>query len=363
MIVKNAPNRLSWRRRIVSIHRWLGVAAALFWLVQAATGIAIMFHWEMQDASVAGAHRATDLAAIERRIDTLAPPGSSAKLGSLWTTAGSPDRYEIFFADADSVSRSVRIAGDGTVLQEKGPEEGSLLGTLVDIHHNLAAGKTGDWIVAVSGLLLISNLLFGLIVALPRGVRWRAALKPVSKGPAAARLYSWHRAVGLWAILPALVMVTAGTLLKFEDGFGALIGAEPVALPANPPAEGRQVGFSIAAQAALGAIPGSTLTAVSWPGEGDATYRVRVLAPGEIRRAYGASVVLVDANNGQVRGTFPIAEAQGARAFMSALFPVHTGELGGLVGRLLAIAIGVWLATMVVVGVLLWLRRRPSRRA
>lgn len=363
MTVRKAPSRPSpWRLRILSAHRWLGLAAALFWLVQAATGIAIMFHWELQDASVAGAHRPTDLAAIERRIDALAPAGSGAKLDSLWTTAGSADRYQLFFADADAVSRSVRIAGDGTVLQATGPDEGSALGTLVDIHHNLAAGEAGDWIVGISGILLISNLLFGLYVALPRGWRWRAVLRPVGKGPVAARLYSWHRAVGLWAILPALVIVSAGTLLKFEHGFGALIGAEPVSLPANPPVSGDQVGFSAAARAALDAIPGSTLTAVSWPGDGDATYTIRVRAPGEIRRAYGASIVLVDANNGQVRGIFPIAEAPGARAFMSALFPVHTGELGGLAGRLLALAIGAWLVTMVVIGVLLWLRRRPRRK-
>jgi uncharacterized iron-regulated membrane protein len=41
---------------------------------------------------------------------------------------------------------------------------------------------------------------------------------------------------------------------------------------------------------------------------------------------------------------------------------VHTGELGGLAGRLLALAIGAWLVTMVVIGVLLWLRRRPRRK-
>jgi uncharacterized iron-regulated membrane protein len=362
MNAPSTPVRPLWRRRIVTVHRWLGIAAALFWLVQAITGVAIIFHWELQDASVAGAHRVTDLAAIERRVEALAPSGSRGKIYSVWTTAGFADRYQIFFAEPDQVSGSVRIAGDGTPLQVKGPDEGSLLGTLVEIHHNLAAGEAGDWIVAISGILLISNLLFGLYLAWPRGGRWRGALKPVNKGPAAARLYSWHRAVGLWAILPALVIATAGTLLKFEHGLGTLLAAEPASLPANPPGTTPPVGFATVAKAALDAVPGSTLTAVTWPEGGDATYTVRVRAPGEIRRAYGASLVLIDANNGKVRGTFPIAEAAGGRAFMSALFPVHTGELGGFIGRLLTLAIGLWLATMTVAGVLLWLRRRPRKK-
>lgn len=46
---------------------------------------------------------------------------------------------------------------------------------------------------------------------------------------------------------------------------------------------------------------------------------------------------------------------------MSALFPIHTGEAGGIVGRLLSIVIGLWLITMIVAVVLLWAKRRKPR--
>ncbi|WP_409574812.1 PepSY domain-containing protein [Sphingopyxis sp. PET50] len=108
-------------------------------------------------------------------------------------------------------------------------------------------------------------------------------------------------------------------------------------------------------------MPGSSLTSVGWPTPGDATYSVRVRAPGEIRRDWGASVVLVDANTGGIRGVFPIGEAAPSRRFMMALFPIHTGEAGGFVGRLLSIAIGLWLITMIVAGCLLWAKRRKAR--
>lgn len=355
--------RPSLRRRLITLHRWLGLGAALFWLIQAITGVIILFHWEVKDGAVAGAHRPTDLAAIERRIEALAPAGSGATIGSVWTTAGLPDRYEINMKGADGISRSVRIAGDGTVLGTEGPGEGHVLDTAVGIHHTLLAGDFGDWIVTISGLLLLSNLVFGIVAAWPPRGRWKTVLTPVNKGPAVARLYGWHRAVGLWVAIPALVLVGAGTLLKFEHSVGEMIGADAVSLPANPPAATPPVGFATAASAALGAIPGSTLTSVAYPKDDDATYRIRVLAPGEIRRAYGAGIVLVDANTGAVRGTYPIAEASASRAFMSALYPIHTGESGGTVGRLLTGLIGVWLATMIVVGTLLWYRRTRRKPA
>lgn len=360
MSMPQAASSRSLRRTALTVHRWISLGAAIFWLLQALTGIAIVFHWEVTDAGIAGPARPTSLAGLERRIDALAPPGSGVRINSVWTTASGSDRYNISVEDAAGEERSIRVAGDGTELHTSRDGDTSVIGWLVGFHHDLL-GSWGSWIVAISGVLLCTNLILGIVTAWPRRGTWRQALRPATRGPAAARLYSWHRALGLWVAVPALVIALTGTLLKFEGGFGDLIGAQPVSLPANPPA-GPPVGFATAAGAALAAIPGSTLTAVTWPKPDDATYTIRLRAPGEIRRGYGASVVLVDANTGTVRGTYPIAQADAARGFMSALFPIHTGEAGGTLGRLLSVAIGLWLVTMIVAGTLLWARRRRPRR-
>lgn len=354
-----SSGRKPFRRSTLTIHRWLSIGAAIFWLLQALTGIAIVFHWEITDAQLSSAHRTTDLTAIERRIDALVAEDAGSSATTVWTTGSGTDRFNIYLQDKDGESTSVRILGDGTVIDRPREEESRLMGFLVDFHHDLL-GSWGSWIVAISGLLLCSNLLLGLVAAWPKRGTWRRALTPAQKGPPAARLYGWHRALGLWVALPALVIAATGTLMKFEDGVGDLIGAKGVALPAVP-ATGTSIGFAQAAQAAIDAVPGSSLTQVAWPRDGDATYYVRVNAPGEIRRAYGDTRVLIDANTGAVRGVFPIAEAEPARAFMSALFPIHTGEAGGIIGRILSITVGLWLVTMIVAGLLLWLKRRKPR--
>lgn len=350
-----SAGRKPFRPSILAVHRWLSLGAAIFWLLQALTGIAIVFHWEITDAQLSSAYPATDLPAIERRIAALAAEDGS-KPTTLWTTGSGGDRYNIYLETNGGESRSIRVLGDGTVIDRPRDDENRLMDFLVGFHHDLL-GAWGSWIVAISGLLLCSNLILGLAAAWPKRGTWRRALAPSQKGPPAARLYSWHRSLGLWAVLPALVIAATGTLMKFEDGVGNLIGAKGVELPAIP-ATRTAVGFGQAAEAALDAVPGSTLTQVAWPKDDDATYYVRVNAPGEIRRAYGDTRVLVDANDGTLRGVFPIADAEPARAFMSALFPLHTGEAGGIAGRLLSIAIGLWLVTMIVAGVLLWFKRR-----
>ena len=80
----------SVRQWTIRIHRWLSLAAALFWLVQAVTGTLIVFHWELDDLATGGVHRGTDLVAIDRRLRTFAPTGAGRSIRSVWTTAGLP---------------------------------------------------------------------------------------------------------------------------------------------------------------------------------------------------------------------------------------------------------------------------------
>ncbi|MBB4630843.1 hypothetical protein [Sphingosinicella soli] len=61
---------------VLRIHRRLSLAAVLFWLAQALSGVLIVFHWEVEDALIAAVHRNTDPPAIESRLGEL--PGRLA---------------------------------------------------------------------------------------------------------------------------------------------------------------------------------------------------------------------------------------------------------------------------------------------
>lgn len=349
-------------RLTAKIHRWLGLAAALLWLIQALTGLLLTFHWELEGMGRTDVYHPTDLAAIERRMDALAPKGSAGKVNWIWTTAGLPDQYAISIVDAGGSDRMVRIDGVGNVLSNVAEDEQGLFHFALEIHEGLMAGETGSWIVGISGVLLLSNLIVGVIIAWPKRGRWREPFMPITRGGTTARLYSWHRAVGLWAAIPAAVLVGTGTLMVFEDGFRAAIGAPEAAFPAVP-ARSSQIGFAKAAQAAVTAIPGSKFVGTALPGREDASYYISVRTSGELYRAYAGSLVVVDGNNGAVRGRYPWAEADLPHTIAGALYPVHTGESAGLIGRILVLSLGVWLVVMIVAGVWLWLRRRPKKRA
>lgn len=341
------------RSVVVAAHRWLGLFAAALWLLQAATGVLIVFHWELDDAITAGAHRSTDWAAIEARVSSLHP-------SSIWTTAAAPDRYDVNVADG-----TIRIDGGGDVLRVRHDDEkfvhGGIVDTLVVLHQTLLAGDTGRSVIGISGTLLFSNLILGVIAAWPRRRQWTRALSPSMVGSKVARLYSWHRAAGLWLAIPALCTVGAGVLLAFDESTARVLDAGVVE-PVQPSAGPFRIGLAAAIERAAKRFPGAAVSGVRFPSHENAIWLVTMKQPGELQRAYGKSRVYVSAMDGQIVADADALTVTPAHRFADLLFPFHTGEIGGLGGRLLVLTLGTWLLTMITLGLSLWSARRTAKR-
>lgn len=179
------------KKTFVPVHRWLSLAIAALWCLQAATGMLIVFHWEIDDASIAAAHVATDPVGLEHRIALLTPAGSGRHIASVWTSAGFADRYDITVEDAAAGNNTtVRVTGDGTPVRIDGPgAPRRWIDTIVVLHQSLISGQTGRWIIGASGLLLFTNIIGGLVIAWPRRGTWAKALRPSRRGPPVARHY------------------------------------------------------------------------------------------------------------------------------------------------------------------------------
>ncbi|MBV9842505.1 MAG: PepSY domain-containing protein [Sphingomonadaceae bacterium] len=345
---------MTLRRSLVSLHRWLGLAAALLWLLQAATGTLIVFHWEIDDATVAGAHRPTDLAALQRRADAFAAAG--APVQSIWTSAGALDRWDLSLANGDSV----RVDGAGDVLRTRrdgdGLANGGLIDRIVVLHQSLLAGDAGHWIIGLSGVLLLTNLALGLCVAWPRRDQWRRAIRPISPKPVAARHFSWHRAVGLWAVIPAMLAIACGTVLALSDAFASLAPAPPAV--AAHAAEPIRIGMIQAIAIARRRHPGASLSGIDFAAPASPSWTVHLKQRGERVRAYGNTNVTVDAATGAITADDDALRGGAGKWLHNHYFAIHTGEIAGLGGRVAMFAIGLWLLAMIYMGTRLWLARR-----
>ena len=197
-------------KTIITIHKWLGIGAAVFWLVQACTGILLSFHFELEDATLSINSPPTDFSAIEQRLDVI--DIDAEQVNWIWTSAGLPDRYVINSTNADGVVHLTRIDGAGEILRDRRADDHSFLSLMREVHITLLAGRTGQVIMAITGIVLFTNIIFGIMAAWPRRQKWTRILSPSSRGNPVARMFSWHRAVGLWEAIPALLIVATGFL-------------------------------------------------------------------------------------------------------------------------------------------------------
>jgi len=358
------------RAVLLRAHRWASLVAALFWSLQALTGLFAVFHWEIDDAFVAGEPSGLDFSAIGRRAAELAGSGQGLTVDSIWTSAGAMNRFDIFLsAVPPALDKVVRIDGGGHVLRVRMADErrtnGGWVGTLVVLHQSLLAGDRGRWIVGASGLLLLANLVAGALLAWPRAGQWRRTLLPGSAPAGAPRWFAWHRALGLWMLLPAAGLVGAGVLLAFESATERLVAAPLTAPPALAMPAGLTPPVDLAAAVAVARsrFPGAAVSGIGFPSPDSAWWAIRLRQPGELRRAYGKTRVFVSALDGGIGAELDALAAPMGRRFVDSLFSFHTGEIAGVTGRLGALAVGVWLLAMAASGCRLWwVRRRPRKQ-
>lgn len=348
------------------VHRWISLTVAAIWLVQAITGTLNVFRWEIDDWTVAGAHVPVDYAAVGAKVDALAAEPNTS-VSSVWTSGTNAGRFDVHY-DKNDAYRIMRIDGQGRVLRDRSGEQiaaqGAIWDTITSIHTSLLLGDTGKWLIGLSGLLLLSNIVLGLKLAWPKRGTWSKTLFGKPAGKSVAKLYGWHRKVGLWFAFPALFTVTAGVSMVFSDGLEQRLGAalvEPVVSPG--PANSNKISFANAIAIALKTYPGASFSGVSLPDDEDPWYRVRLRNAGEVPRKWGTTVVWVSSRDGTVLGTYDAASPRPERAVIDTAYALHTGQIGDVLGRLIVLSIGLCLLTLISLGIPLWWKRRLVKRS
>jgi uncharacterized iron-regulated membrane protein len=105
------------------------------------------------------------------------------------------------------------------------------------------------------------------------------------------------------------------------------------------------------------------LTGIDLPDEKSPWFKVELRQASELRRVSGRTFVYVSSLSGRILQDYDAKTAPLKTRFWDALYAIHTGEAGGSPGRWAAVAIGVWLLSMIGLGLTLWwVRRRTVRR-
>lgn len=362
------------RRYLVTIHLWLGLTIGAFWALQGLTGALLVFNRDIQPLFLGRPQ-------IESRsmlpLDDLfarAAEAAGAKITHIENFTPDPSLLVAYYKDAAGEAKTVVIdGGSGAALETRYvepsvPGGGSTWKWLLLLHEKLLAGPTGLMIVGSSGILLLSSLILGFIIAWPRRRAWKPVYAVGRWRTGAQRLFGWHRMLGLTLGAVLLISATCGIYLAFSDTIrpwlAATVGYKPAFKPKPvdtlaPP----RITAQQALDSARSRFPDAVVVRATLPTEKSPLYTFRLLQKDENRRWAGTTTAAIDPGTGKIVNSYDPLNAPLANRIADGVYPTHTGEIGGPLMRILIMLGGLALPTLYITGVLAWLGRRRRRAA
>lgn len=392
------------RAVFVLLHRWFGLGVAVFLFISGATGAVIswdheldawlnptLFHANSAEQGVVGSPKpglelANIVEAKEPKLRvtyvlTEAEPGHTIPMmveARLDPATGKPYVLDYNQIAVDPVTAEIqgkRMWGAISLSRE------NLLPFLYKLHYTMHLPEVGGielgiWLMGIIGIVWALDCFIALWLSFPNWKSWRKSFAFRWKDGGHKLNFDLHRSGGVWVWGLLLVLaVTSVSMNLSSQVMQPLIkvfsSVTPTAFDTRTPvapdkvveakvtreqvtqlaiAEGRRRGFEVPA----GGVFYSSMFGL---------YGVGFFEAGNDHGdvGLGNAWLYFDAATGKAEGTRIPGSGSAGDLFMQAQFPLHSGRILGLPGRILISLMGALVAMLSVTGVVIWLRKRQAR--
>lgn len=394
------------RSIMVLLHRWFGLATAVFLFVAGLTGAIISWDHELDEwlnpalyhARSAGVGQPQDslqLAGLVERADarvrvTYLPlsvePGHALQMSV--EPRVNPATGKLFEVDYNQVAvdpvtgaiQGQRYWGAVSLTRE------NLLPFLYKLHYSmhipdLSGIELGVLFMGIIGLVWVIDCAIALYLSFPNVAAWRKSLAFRFRQGSYKLNFDLHRSGGVWVWM--LLLTLAITSVSMNLNTEVMRPVVSLFSPLSPsPFESRT---PVAIE--LAAAPAVAVDTVLNSAQREAQQRGWSAPPGALfyssmYQLYGVGFFPAGKDHGDGSLTNPelgnpwlyfdnqdghllFAEVPGTGSagdiFMQAQFPLHSGRLVGLAGRILVSLMGLVVAMLCVTGVVVWARKRKAR--
>lgn len=403
------------------LHRWAGLFIAVFLTISGITGAIISWDHELDewlnphlfDAKATGETKppldlVRSVEAADARVAVTYFPlqfeaGHNAVIGvegKIDAATGQPfavDYNQVFVDPVSGEHLGKRLWGKISLSSE------DVLPFLYKLHYSMhipdfaGIDRWGYWFMGIIAIVWTIDCFVGFYLTLPSrrqqavgsGVatsssirrswweRWKPAWR-IKRGARAYRLnLDLHRAFGLW--LWMLVFIVAFSSISMNLGdivVRPLISTFATLTPDpfddhTPLDQSKQIAPKLSWSEAIDTLA-THAKSRGWDEPGGLAfyaplyglYGVVYHHPGEEHGAYGMTKMLfLDGGSGASAGGRVPFEGTAADVFMQLQFPLHSGRIAGLPGRILISLLGLVVALLSITGIVVWAKKRAARVA
>ena len=389
------------RASLVLLHRWFGLFMAVFLFISGLTGAIISWDHELDEwlnpqmyKSASGGEGSTQPAlALAERLEaqdkrvmvTYLPLGiePSHTLGMSVQPKLDPVTGKVYPLDYNQVAidpvtgevRGSRMWGDVSLSRE------NLLPFLYKLHYSLHIPdgfgmELGVLFMGIVGIVWVIDSFIALWISFPNRSAWRKSFAFRWKQGGYKRNFDLHRSGGvwLWALLLTLAVTSVSMNLNFQIvrpvvSIFSELSPSPFAIRApSSPDQPRAPRIS---REKIIALASAEAKRRNWmlPAGGVfynpevGIYGVGFFEPGHDHGdgGLGNSWLYFDGQDGRFISALVPGTGSAGDIFMQAQFPLHSGRILGLPGRILVSFMGLAVAVLSATGIVVWARKRAAR--
>ncbi|WCL54350.1 PepSY-associated TM helix domain-containing protein [Gimibacter soli] len=374
---------MPFRKLLYWPHLICGVLAGIVILTMSVTGVLLTYEKQM-------------VAWSERQFDVVPPEGATALSPEelhAFASAVDPSRPVarlIYRNDPDAAVVAVRGRSDklyldpytGRVIAEGPTAMQAFMQWTTQFHRWFAlegaSRDTARMVTGAANLMFLFLALSGIYLWFPPVLRWvnvRKVLFFKKNANAHARDFNWHHVMGIWSVVPLVVITATATVFYYEWANNLVYrlageevpvrgGRAPDKAPGTEAAalEGG-VGLSAMLATASSHRQDWTSLTLAWPKPADplVTFTLDWGMGGEPTKK---GDLLIDRASGAVAGWAGFEDKTPASKARSMVRFLHTGEALGVIGQTIAGIVSLFSAIMVWTGIALAWRKyvTPLRR-
>ena len=387
------------RTLFLTLHRWFGLAAALFLFISGATGAVISWDHELDEwlnpqlYQARSAGRPLPVLELSRLIEAADPrvrvsfmplaiepghtftasvaPRVDPATGKLFE----PGYNQIALDPATGEIQGRREWGKVSLTRE------NLLPFLYKLHYtmHIPAGwgiEFGMWFMGLIAMAWVIDTLVALWISFPGWRAWRRSFAFRWKAGGHRLTFDLHRSGALWIYALVLMLAVTSVAMNLRNevmrplvSLFSELSPSPFSSRTPAPPD-RPIEPTIAAAEVI-ASASAQARQRGWTAPAGGLFLstdVGVWGVGfyEVENSHGDGGLgnpwlYFDSRTGAPAGADVPGTGSAGDIFLQSMFPLHSGRIIGVTGRVLMSLTGVLVAMLCVTGVLIWARKRRSR--
>ncbi|MEX2138235.1 MAG: PepSY-associated TM helix domain-containing protein [Pirellulales bacterium] len=366
-------NKAQLRRSWLAVHRWLGLTVGLLFVFLGLTGSLLVFDHAIDEWLNPELLLTKGTGSRRPLVEVIDQARRAYSGSSRHPTAVSAPRvpngvWKVWFQSGSEEAPTVTgVYVDPTTAQVRGQRVWGedLMSIIYKLHYTLLAGKSGETIVGLTGLVLLVSVCSGVYLWWPLWTCGWAAAFAIRRGRRFN--YDLHKTLGIVAAPLLAVIAFTGVYLVFPEWVKpavTMLSADtpPLLNLKSATQTGQPITPEQAIDIAMAQFPDARFCHFHPPQGDDGAYEVAVRQPHEVQQSFGATQVWIDQYTGSILAIRDTNDYTGADAFFAWQFPLHNGEAFGLVGRWIVFFAGLTPAVLYITGFIVWWRKRRSRR-